>query len=44
MCYGMEFVAHHLARLILCGVEQRWEYHCPAEVSPYVFMDMLSND
>ncbi|XP_057247417.1 uncharacterized protein LOC130589838 [Beta vulgaris subsp. vulgaris] len=35
-------VAHHLARIIPFGVEQRWESHCPAEVSPYVLMDTMS--
>ncbi|XP_048493143.1 uncharacterized protein LOC125493698 [Beta vulgaris subsp. vulgaris] len=38
------FVAHHLARLLPFGVEQRWEYHCPVEVAPYVHMDKLSID
>ncbi|XP_048501292.1 uncharacterized protein LOC125497679 [Beta vulgaris subsp. vulgaris] len=37
-------VAHHLARLIPFGVEQRWERHCPTEVAPYVLMDALSYD
>lgn len=37
-------VAHHLAKLVLFGVEQIWENHCPAKVSPYVLMDTLSMD
>ncbi|XP_048492305.1 uncharacterized protein LOC125493218 [Beta vulgaris subsp. vulgaris] len=37
-------IAHHLARLVPFGVEQRWDCHCPAEVSPYVLMDNLSSD
>lgn len=37
------YVAHHLPRYIPFGVEQRWERHCPAEVSPYVLMDGLSD-
>lgn len=35
--------AHHLDRLIPFGVEQRWENHCPPEVSSYVLMDSLVN-
>ena len=37
-------VAHNLARVVLFGVEQCWENHCPREVSPYVLMDILSLD
>lgn len=34
--------AHHLDRVIPFGVEQRWENHCPPEVSSYILMDTLS--
>ncbi|XP_010695081.1 uncharacterized protein LOC104907789 [Beta vulgaris subsp. vulgaris] len=35
------FVAHHLAKLVLFGTEQIWENHAPVEVAPYVLMDTL---
>ncbi|XP_048496172.1 uncharacterized protein LOC125495481 [Beta vulgaris subsp. vulgaris] len=37
-------VAHNLARIVPFGVEQRWEFHCPSDVAPYVLMDTLSMD
>lgn len=36
------YVAHHLAKLILFGVEQVWERHCPIEVVSYVLADSQS--
>ena len=36
------FVAHHLARLMPFGIEQRWENHVPSDIAPYVLMDSLS--
>ncbi|XP_048502968.1 uncharacterized protein LOC125498743 [Beta vulgaris subsp. vulgaris] len=36
-------VAHHLAKVVPFGYE-RWEFHCPIVVSPYVLMDVLSLD
>lgn len=35
-------VAHHIARFIPFGEEQRWINHCPPEFSPYVLMDSLA--
>lgn len=35
-------VAHHLARIILFGVEQRWECHVSNDIVTYVLMDTLS--
>ncbi|XP_010696021.2 uncharacterized protein LOC104908596 [Beta vulgaris subsp. vulgaris] len=37
-------VAHHLTKVVPFGYEQRWEFHCPSVVSPYVLMDVLSLD
>lgn len=41
---GGNYVAHHLANIVPFGVEQVWENHCPAEISPYVLSNELSFD
>ena len=41
---GGNYVAHHLAKIVPFRVEQVWENHCPAEISPYVLSDELSFD
>ncbi|XP_010680492.2 uncharacterized protein LOC104895629 [Beta vulgaris subsp. vulgaris] len=38
------YVAHHLAKVVPFGYEQRWEFHCPSIVYPYVLSDVLSLD
>ncbi|XP_021724730.1 uncharacterized protein LOC110692046, partial [Chenopodium quinoa] len=38
------FVARHLASLVLFGVEQVWENSCPSVISPYILMDNLYID
>ena len=34
-------VAHYLAKVVPFGYEQRWKFHCPSVVSPYVLMELM---
>lgn len=37
-------VAHHLAKLVPFGIEQRWKNHVLFEIGPYVLTDFMSLD